>query len=74
MRTNTTVISLAHRRAAKLAAEIASPSVRLEPLDDETVDEFIERVGSAIADLIGRSDEGRDRDDRCERCSTLTPR
>jgi hypothetical protein len=48
------VISLAQWRAAKLGAEIASPAVSLEPLDDETVDEFIERVGSAIAKLIGR--------------------
>ena len=54
MRTDN-VVSLARFRAAKVAAEIASPAVSLEPLDDETVDEFIERVGSAIADLIGRS-------------------
>ena len=49
------VISLAQRRAAKLGAEIAAPAVLLEPLDDETVDEFVERVGNAIADLIDRS-------------------
>jgi hypothetical protein len=48
------VISLTQRRAAKLAAEISSPAVFLDPLEGETVDEFIERVGSAIADLIGR--------------------
>ena len=52
------VISLAQRRAAKvLAAEVASPAVLLEPLDDETVDEFIERVGAAIAELIGGGKE-----------------
>ena len=52
------VISLAQRRAAKiLAAEVATPAVLLEPLGDETVDEFIERVGTAIADLIARSND-----------------
>jgi hypothetical protein len=50
------VISLAQRRAAKLAAQVSSPPVLLEPLEDETVDEFIERVGAAIAELIGKDD------------------
>ena len=48
------VISLTQRRAAKLAAEISSPKLFLDPMADETVDEFIERVGNAIAELIGR--------------------
>ena len=48
------VVSLTRYRAAKLAAEI-SPPMLLEPLDDETVDEFIERVGNAISEVIGRN-------------------
>ena len=49
------VVSLAKWRAAKLGAEIAYPQVFLEPMDDETVDEFVERVGNAIAAVIGRN-------------------
>jgi hypothetical protein len=53
------VISLAQRRAAKLAAQISSPAMILQPLEDETVDEFIERVGAAIAELVGTDVDGR---------------
>ena len=49
------VVYLTQYRAAKLAAEISSPEVSLEPLDGETVDEFVERVGNAIAAVIGRN-------------------
>jgi hypothetical protein len=50
------VVSIVHRRAQRLAAEIASPVVCLQPDDDEDIDAFIERIGAAIADLIDTSD------------------
>jgi hypothetical protein len=57
----TNVVSLTQWRARKLAAEISSPKLFLDPLADETVDEFIERVGQAISEVIGRNADGRAR-------------
>jgi hypothetical protein len=48
------VVSLAERRAAKLTAEVVAPAVVLEPLSGETVDDFVERVGNAIAEAMDR--------------------
>lgn len=47
------VVSMVHRRAERLVSEISSPMVLLRPDDDEDIDAFIERVGAAIAELIG---------------------
>jgi hypothetical protein len=58
MGANNNVISMVHRRAERLMAEIAAPGVVLRPDDDESIDEFIERIGSAIAELMQRDAEG----------------
>ena len=50
------VISMVHRRAQRLAAEISSPAISLEPHAGEDIDGFIERVGNAIAEMIATQD------------------
>jgi len=46
------VISIVDRIAARLAAEVSSPLVHIELERDESVDDFIERLGAVIAELI----------------------
>lgn len=46
------VISIVHRRARRIFAEISSPAVEVEPEAEESIDAFVERVGEAIAGSI----------------------
>ena len=49
---NTNVISIVDRLAERLLSEIERPAVVVRPQPDESVDDFIERLGAAIADLL----------------------